>query len=57
MANLFPSPGGDSIKDRVAPTTFLSLLYLEGLRGTFMTKNCGPIWAHVKIEIVKAEKM
>ena len=45
MANLFPSPGGASIKDRVTPTMFLSLslegvqqLILERLRGFLLPK-------------------
>ena len=30
--------------------------YLERLRGTFMTKNCGAIWARVKLKLQKLRK-
>ena len=59
MATLFPNPGGASIKDRVAPLMFLSLSFLEileSLRGIFKTKNCGAIWARVKLKLQKLRK-
>ena len=56
MANLFPSPGGVSIKDRVAQTMFLSLSFLERLCGTFMTKNCGATTTRVKMKLQKLRK-